>query len=331
MNVAKTYFFIGKGGVGKTTCAAAFSLALASHGVRTLIVSLDPAHNLGDVLGLNLEEEEPIKVYENLYAVEVDFEEMIRLHLKQLTDKIKDMYRYLKVLNLDKYIDLLKHSPGIEEYATLEKIIEIIELNYKNKEYDVIVFDTPPTGLTMRILALPSITLIWIDKLIDIRKAILDKRKALERIHGEKTRIVIEGKEYTIPSSIDEDPVYKELMNIRNRVEFIHKHLTNTSLTSIILVVNPETLPVLEAHRAYEFLNKLGLPVKTLIINKLIEIEYVPKSLELKIKEQEKALSLVKELFKDIVTVRIPLLTEEPIGIGKLLKISQYLKPILEY
>lgn len=328
-NTFNTYFFMGKGGVGKTTCAASFSLATANYGFKTLIVSLDPAHNLGDVFNLKLSEK-PTKIIDNLYAIEVDFDKMVQEHLKQLTDKIKDMYGYLRVLNLDKYIDILRHSPGIEEYATLEKITEIVEFNLRKKDYDIIIFDTPPTGLTIRIMALPSISLVWVQKLMELRKTILSKRRFLERIHGEKLRATIGGKELIVPSSEEEDPVFKELEKIHRRVELVNNVLTNPKTTSTVMIVNPELLSVLEAHRAYEFLKNINVPMKALIINKILTLKEVPEELSAKIAEQEKAVQLIEKKFKDLKILRIPLFTEEPTGIENLLKIAKHLAPLIE-
>lgn len=321
------YFFIGKGGVGKTTCAAAYSIVLAKHGFRTLTVSLDPAHNLGDVFGLKLCEK-PVEIMDNLYGFEVDFNKMVQEHLKDLTDRIKDIYGYLKVLNLDRYIDILRHSPGIEEYATLEKISEIIEFNFKKRVYDAIVFDTPPTGLTIRIMALPSISLIWIRKLIELRRAILDRRKFLEDVYGEKLKAKIGNKELTIPSSIEEDPVFKELINIYKKVKSVNDVFTNSETTATIIVVNPELLPVLEARRAYEFLKKINIYVKAIIVNKVLELKDVPEELNIKLVEQNKAIKLINNEFRNIQILKIPLLPEEPTGINNLLKITKYLTPL---
>ena len=292
-NEFKVYFFIGKGGVGKTTCAAAYSLILARQGLKTLIVSLDPAHNLGDVFGLELSEK-PKEILDNLYGIEVDFNKMVQEHLKDLTDRIKDIYKYLKVLNLDKYIDVLRHSPGIEEYATLEKISEIIEFNFKERRYDTIIFDTPPTGLTIRIMALPSISLIWIRKLMELRMAILDRRRFLEEIYGEKLKAKIGNKELVMASTIEEDPVYKELRNLYKRVKFVNEIFTNPKITTTVMVVNPELLPVLEARRAYDFLKKIDIHVKAIIINKVLELEVIPKELNVKFAEQTKSYSTNK-------------------------------------
>ena len=327
-NEFKVYFFIGKGGVGKTTCAAAYSLILARQGLKTLIVSLDPAHNLGDVFGLELSEK-PKEILDNLYGIEVDFNKMVQEHLKDLTDRIKDIYGYLRVLNLDKYIDVLRHSPGIEEYATLEKISEIIESNFKERRYDTIVFDTPPTGLTIRIMALPSISLIWIRKLMELRMAILDRRRFLEEIYGEKLKAKIGDKELVMASTIEEDPVYKELRNLYKRVKFVNEIFTNPKITTTVMVVNPELLPVLEARRAYDFLKKIDIHVKAIIINKVLELEVIPKELNVKFAEQTKAIQLINNEFRDIRILKVPILPEEPTGINNLLKITKYLSPLI--
>lgn len=324
----KIFFFMGKGGVGKTTCAATFALQSAKI-KRTLIISLDPAHNLGDVLGLKLGEE-PTKVTDNLYAVEVDFEHMILQHLKRLTNKIKDIYGYLRIFNLDSYVDILKHSPGIEEYATLDKIVEVLKWNTERKEYEVIVFDTPPTGLTLRIMALPSISSIWVDKLLKLRMAILDRRRMIERITGEKIKTTIGGREFEVSSEPKDDPIYNELLKVKEEVELVNKIVGDHRITTTVLVINPEVLPILEAKRAYDFLKKLGVPVKYLIINKVLTVSGVPEALKLKLTQQEKALEMAKEVFSDLKIVRTPLLCEEPKGISKLEEFSQYLRPLLD-
>jgi len=111
-------YSVGKGGVGKTTCAA----ALAVHASRTLgalVVSLDPAHNLGDVLATRLSDK-PREIAPRLWASEVDMEAAITRYLDDSSQRLKQMYSYLKVINIEGYLDALKPSPGIEEYATLQ-------------------------------------------------------------------------------------------------------------------------------------------------------------------------------------------------------------------
>ncbi len=322
------YFFMGKGGVGKTTTSAAFALYLARLGKRVLIVSLDPAHNLGDVLDVELGEEHT-KVAENLWASEIDFDKMVRDYMKSLADKVKDIYGYLKIFNLEGYVDTLRYSPGVEEHATLEKIKEIITMNQRKWGYEVVIFDTPPTGLTVRIMALPTITLVWLDKLMELRLAILGRRKMLEHFTGQKPKVVVSGKEVEVATEPEEDPVYRELKAMKEEVMWLKGVLTDPSLTSVIMVVNPEVLSVLEAERACSFLRKVGIPVKHVIVNKALRLRSIPEELREKLREQDEALKLVEEKFLGISKHEIPYLPWEPRGSDKLLRVAEYLKDML--
>ncbi len=321
-------FFLGKGGVGKTTSAAAYSVNKALQGKRVLVVSLDPAHNLGDVFDTELGDD-PVKLMDNLVAIEVDYDKMIKKHLKELTEKIKDIYGYLKIFNLDKYVDVLKHSPGVEEQASLEKIIEIVrKYGVGDKAFDIIVFDTPPTGLTLRIMALPTISLIWIERLIKLRLAILERRKTISSITGEQFEIEIAGRKFKVPISVKEDPIFKELMKLKDEYNWINKRLTDPNTTAAIMVINPETLPVLEAYRAVNFLKKINVPVTHLIVNKVLELDTVPERLRPRIEEQEKALALAREKLPGLEMIKIPYLEREPRGLQMLKRVAEYLSPI---
>ncbi len=320
-------FFLGKGGVGKTTTAAAYALKMAMKGFQTYIVSLDPAHNLGDVLDTELSDE-PKKVYENLWAIEVNYEKMIKNHLKQLSEKIKDIYGYLKIFNLEKYVDVLRHSPGVEEQASLDKIIEIIRNYGEKNKADIIVFDTPPTGLTLRIMALPTISLIWIDKLMELRLAILERRRAITKITGEEYEVEIGGKKLKIPVDAAEDPIYKELLNLKSEYDWIYNILTDPNKTLIALVINPEMLPILEAYRAYKFLSKIGIHTEYIILNKVLIVRSVPEELKPKINEQNKAIEEARKLFINKIFTEIPYLPKEPRGIDDLKDIITYIENI---
>jgi len=309
----RVVFFIGKGGVGKTTSSAAAAIALAERGYKTLIVSLDPAHNLGDVLMENLSDK-PKKVTENLYAAELDMEKLIRAYLKRLEESMKHTYRYLTVINLEKYFEVLSFSPGIEEYATLEAIREILT---NGDEWDIIVFDTPPTGLTLRVLALPKISLIWTDKLIEIRRAILDRRAAIANIHGEQ-EFTVEGEKFKLPTREEEDAVMKELKAYREEVAFVESVLTDPEKTSVVAVMNPEMLPLYETERAYESLRKFKVPFNMIIMNKVLELKAEVPELAAKIKAQERVLDEVSRRFKGIEIVKVPTLPEEPRGLESL-------------
>ncbi|HDZ36189.1 MAG TPA: ArsA family ATPase [Thermococcus sp.] len=309
----RVVFFIGKGGVGKTTSSAAAAIPLAEKGYKTLIVSLDPAHNLGDVLMEKLSDK-PKKIAENLYAAELNMEKLINAYLKRLEESMKHTYRYLTVINLEKYFEVLSFSPGIEEYATLEAIREILT---NGDEWDIIVFDTPPTGLTLRVLALPKISLIWTDKLIEIRRAILDRRAAIANIHGEQ-EFTVEGEKFKLPTREEEDAVMKELKAYREEVAFVESVLTDPEKTSVVAVMNPEMLPLYETERAYESLRKFKVPFNMIIMNKVLELKAEVPELAAKIKAQERVLDEVSRRFKGIEIVKVPTLPEEPRGLESL-------------
>ncbi|KPU63656.1 anion transporter [Thermococcus sp. EP1] len=313
----RVLFFIGKGGVGKTTTSAAVSVALARKGYKTLIVSIDPAHNLGDVFEVKLEDK-PKQITENLYAMELDMEKLIKNYLRHLEENLKHMYRYLTVINLEKYFEVLSFSPGIEEYATLEAIREILQ---EGDKWDIIIFDTPPTGLTLRVLALPEIALIWTKKLIEIRKKILEKRRAIENIQGER-KFVIEGEEYKLPSREEEDPVMRELRGYEGEIKFVRETITNSKRTSVIAVMNPEMLPLYETERAYEALRKFRIPFNLVVINKIIELEEDIPRIRVKIEAQKKVLREIEGRFRGIDIAMIPMFEEEPRGIEWLEKIG---------
>jgi arsenite-transporting ATPase len=259
----RVIFLIGKGGVGKTTCSSAIAVGLANRGYRTLVVSLDPAHNLGDVLMVELGNKIK-KVCENLWAIEVDIDEITKRYLKKLEDNLRGLYRYLTVINLDKYFEVLRYSPGVEEYAILEAIKDILA---KQDEFDVIIFDTPPTGLMLRIFTLPKTTLLWLEKLIELRKKILDRRLTIEKVQGEMV-FVMGDERIKLPAREEEDEVIKELKAYKEEIEGIHEIMTSES-TAVIGVVNPCELSFLEMKRAMELLEKFGIPLRMVIVNKV--------------------------------------------------------------
>lgn len=306
----RTIFFIGKGGVGKTTSSAAVSLVLAKKGYKTLIVSIDPAHNLGDVFMVKLGDK-PQKIIENLYAMELDMEKLIKSYLKHLEDNLKHMYRYLTVINLEKYFEVLSFSPGIEEYATLEAIREILQ---KGEEWDIIIFDTPPTGLTLRVLALPNIAMIWTNKLIEVRRKILDRRRAIENIQGER-KFMIDGEEYKLPSREKEDPVMRELLAYKEEIEFVKGVTTNEKRTSVVAVMNAEMLPLYETERAHESLKKFKIPFNLVVVNKVIELEEEIPSIKVRMDAQKRVLGEIHKKFRGIDIVKVPMFEEEPRGL----------------
>ena len=253
MSTAVVYS-VGKGGVGKTTCAAALALH-SSRSLRTLVVSLDPAHNLGDVLANRLTGR-PREVSPNLWASEVNMEAAINRYLKDSSEKLRQMYSYLKVINMEGYLDAIRMSPGIEEYATLQAIEEI--LSEVDGRYDLIVMDTPPTGLTLRVLALPQVSLMWGERIGRLRKEILNKRQMMNNIHGER-RLVLDGREYEMPSDAKTDPVMNELDKYTSRMRGLAALQSDSHRSRVMPVMNADRLSLFETRRALETFEKLKI------------------------------------------------------------------------
>ncbi len=256
----KIFFFTGKGGVGKSTMAAAAAWQLSQRS-RVLIVSLDPAHNLGDIFGVTIRNGKK-KFTKTLFLSEVNLQKLSREYLEQETSVLSNTYSYLKTLNLDTYFSILKYSPGIEEYALLTSIEKTIR---DETGFDYIIFDTPPTGLTLRFLALPKVTITWIERLMQIRRQILEKRYTIHRIRG-----TLSTEETILDYREEDDDILKRLKKLDKNYQDLDSALRGGDC-HVALVFNPDILSLRESQRLIEGLRELGLPLRLLINNKITE------------------------------------------------------------
>jgi arsenite-transporting ATPase len=256
----RVIFMTGKGGVGKSTLAAAAAWQL-SQKQRVLVVSLDPAHNLGDVFGIKLNERRH-RVSASLFLQEIDLQKIAREYLQKEVNVLTSTYKYLQTLNLENYFSILKYSPGIEEYALLTSIEQVI---HQEKTFDTIMFDTPPTGLTLRFLALPRVTMTWIERLRRIREQILEKRYTICRLRG-----ALDTAETVLKYDPDEDEILRRLKNLQENYRTLTATLQRKE-TSFVLVFNPDVLSLRESERLIEGLKDLQLPLRLLVDNKVTE------------------------------------------------------------
>lgn len=249
-------FFLGKGGVGKTTLSAAFSLAQARSGKRVLVASLDPAHNLGDVLGASLRDE-PRRVEDNLSALEVNLASWVDRYLNDSRKEMEATYSYNASFNLESFFGIMKYSPGTEEYAVLWAI-EHIRCDLAHA-YDLVVFDTPPTALSLRFLAMPALSQKWVAELTKLRERILQRRQSITRINPASP---------VASSCVDkaDDAVYGKLGAIRKRLAALSNLFSHESYMAV--VINPDVLSVSEALRIQEELNRIEVPLSALCLNK---------------------------------------------------------------
>ncbi len=249
------FFFLGKGGVGKSTLSTAVSCSMSSSG-RILHVSLDPAHNIGDIYGVPLSDSR-VSISDNLDAVEVDIQYWIDRYLKECRREMKHHYSYAATINMDFFFNIMKYSPGTEEFAVLWAIEHICSTC--RESYDYIVFDTPPTALTLRFLAMPSISLRWVQELSSLREKILDKRQRIMHINPDAVSPRGATKK-------EDDTVHQKLSSISKRLHVLYQLFTKESYFTVVL--NEDSLSLAETMRIREELKKLDIPIHSLSINK---------------------------------------------------------------
>jgi arsenite-transporting ATPase len=244
-------FFIGKGGVGKSTSSALTAVHKASQGSRTLLVSMDPAHNQRDIFEQNFSEK-PMRVADRLQVKEIDTDYWIKKYLKETQHNIQATYRYQSAFNIQSYFNVLQFSPGVEEYALLLAFENVI---HTCNDQDVIIFDMAPTALTLRFFSLPFITLIWLDELLKLRTQIYEKKEIISKIKiGRK--------------EIEQDKIKSKLNNLINNYEHLRDHFLSKA-TQINLVMNNDLLSLSEAIRIREKLKAIGMPIERVVVNKL--------------------------------------------------------------
>jgi arsenite-transporting ATPase len=261
---AGLYLFTGKGGAGKTTCAAALALALASRGHRTRLASLDPAHNLGDVLEAELGGA-PREVAPNLTALEVALDVVLEARMAKTRALIERRYRYLTVTAMDPLVGLLGQAPGAEEQAALEALLDLREDTAKTGEH--LVVDLPPSGQALRMLHLPRLVWRWCEALLELRRKILARRGPLKDILGEESASRVPEEE-TCPEDPKSDPVTQALDHELTRHKSLSEDLSPTGPAAINVVTLPARISLIESRRLIKGLAEQGTPAGSLVLNR---------------------------------------------------------------
>ena len=290
--LSKRIIFVGgKGGVGKSTSAAAIAWKIAQDGYRTLLVSTDPAHNIGDIFNQSIGGKTK-EITKNLFALEIDPEIETANYIKGVKENIKGIVHSGMIEEVHRQLDTAKASPGADEAALFDKLISIILEEGKN--FDKLVFDTAPTGHTIRLLTLPELMGVWIDGLLEKRQKTNDNYTQL--LHDGEPR---------------EDPIYDVLKERQRRFSAARELLLNENHTGFIFVLNPERLPILETEKALDLLDKYHLHVKTLIVNKILPEEADGAFLLERKKHEKQYTQMIEKTFTAQQLIYIPLFSQD--------------------
>ncbi|MFZ5351842.1 MAG: ArsA family ATPase [Bacillota bacterium] len=289
--------YTGKGGVGKTSVAAATALKCARNGLKTLVVSTDPAHSLGDSLDIKLSPE-PMEIEKNFWAQEID-----SIHeVEQGWGKVQEYLTALFTAKAVKDIttEELTVFPGMEDLLSLLRILNY----YKEKTFDVIIIDCAPTGETLALLSFPEMLRWWMDKLFPLkRKAIKVVKPVVEPLLG-----------IPMPS----DGVMGEIDKIYNQLDEMRQVLSDRSITSIRIVVNPEKMVIKEAQRSFTYLNIYDFNVDAIIVNRIIPENVTDEYFTLWKEIQKKYKGMIVEAFSPVPIYYSPLFENEIVGLEML-------------
>jgi len=291
--------FTGKGGVGKTTIAAATALRCARLGYRTLVISTDPAHSLADALDLPLGPE-PVEIEPNLFGQELDVYYSMKKHWSNMHQLMLTVFRWQGVR--DVVAEEMSALPGMEEASAFLWIEE-----YAREElFDIIIIDSAPTGETLTLLALPQVTKWWVTKALPFQKfAIKGFGAAIRKTTG-----------------VPLDKGYEELEALFSKLEEIQKIFADPAVTSIRLVANPERMVIQEAKRAYTYLQLYGYNVDAVIVNRVIPPMENPGIFSRYLESQVGYLEEIEESFSPLPIFKVEHAGREVFGLELLDQIA---------
>jgi len=296
-------FFGGKGGVGKTTLATARALESAARGTTTLLVSTDPAHSTSDALEVSLGPE-PREVASDLWAVELDPVTETERYMAEVRERIADAVPPRLATEVERQLDVARASPGSEEAALFDRFARIIA----ERQYGRIVFDTAPSGQTLRLLSLPELMTTWIGSLISQRKKVTALGQMWRNVAGAAAGSEPRGT----------DVVLEALGERRDRFSAARKLLCDPARTAFVFVTVAERLPVLETHRIVTALSRHGIPVGGVIVNQILPETATDEFLVRRKAREAEHLADMEIRFGDWPLGYLPLLDHDPVGADQL-------------
>jgi len=289
--------FTGKGGVGKTTIAAATAVRAARAGHRTLITSTDPAHSLADAFDVPIGDEAE-EVAENLWAEQIDAQSRLEANWRDIQEYIISFLNWAGVDAIE--AEELSVIPGFDEIFSLTDVKRSVD----GGRYDVLVIDCAPTAETLRLLSLPEVMNWYIERIFPV------ERRVVKTIRPILTRIT------SMP--IAEDKIFDAVERLHRNLEGVRRILSDPETSSVRLVVNPEKMVIAEARRTFTYLSLFGYRVDAIVANRIIPDEvtdpYFGKWKDI----QTEHLETIRESFDPIPILRSRLFDREMVGVDLL-------------
>ena len=292
-------FFGGKGGVGKTTCASAMALSASEMGKRVLLVSTDPAHSTSDIFERAIGGE-PTQVGDSLFAMEIDAAEESRRYVEGVKEQIRQLFGHSILKEANRQIDLASTMPGAEEVALFDRMGALIR--GEDERFDLIIFDTAPTGHTLRLIRMPELMEAWIRALSRSRRAMLGVEQ------DDKT-----------------DPIMMSLGDRLERLREMRARLVSGRTTGFVLVLIPERLPIEETARALAQLEDAGVRVGALVVNRVLPDTSSDAFLTSRRRQEAIYLDEIATRFASYPRVYIPQLESDVYGLASLGRVSKFL------
>ncbi|MCU1498853.1 MAG: Arsenical pump-driving ATPase [Acidimicrobiales bacterium] len=295
--VVRVLLFTGKGGVGKTTTAAASALRCADAGLRTIVLSTDPAHSLADAFDVELGDH-PVEIVPNLWGQQLDTQARMEDTWVEIQAWLMSVFEWAGVAAIE--AEELAVIPGLDEIFSLSDINAYAD----SGEWDVIVVDCAPTAETLRLLSLPEILRWYMDRVFPMSRKL---NKVVSPILGRVAGLPTPG-----------DDVFGSASRFYDRLDGVRELLCDTERTSVRLVVNPERLVVAEARRTHTYLSLFGYRVDAVVANRLLPEAVTDPWFDPWKARHAEHLTAIEEGFAPLPILRAELAADELVGLAAL-------------